>query len=575
MAGVVDSPALFCAFTITLPSQPQPLRVNVQAEYHSDDFLSCITPSLALALPSSGDKWYENATAVARVEVSNNGVDFFATGKSFSFVPVRSESVVAQVDLKSLEVTATRPLKGPLTGGTRVVLSLSFAFPGSVVYCQFGAEVVRGSITPATFEVVCVSPRVRIEGAVRLAIGANGVDFDVYAAEFEYAVDASKRFILSPLNGLVSGGTLLHISGAAFDEDGGYTCKIGTQVVTANYVNATHIGCRTPAVAKPQEVPVRISDNGIDYSEFNLSFVYVEPLFVTSIYPASGGVDGGELVNVVGGNFTAGAEAVTCRFGNAVTTGTILSASTIQCTAPNSSYASLTKVAVEVSSNCQDYSNSGVVYRYTPALVVHSLEPNHGPLAGGTEVVVTGANFQNSSSMRCKFGERVTLAATFLDSTQFVCVSPSAAAEGDVYVEVADYGLFGILNGSFFSNSKSIFTYDRDLATDSVFPSQGPTTGNFSVRLTGGPYRKTDAVRCKFAEVVVVATWVSYDEILCMAPPHSPGVFTLEVTRNAQDYADTRVPFLYYAEQESAPSRPHLVRRMRLARALTSTAWPS
>ncbi|KAF1783978.1 Immunoglobulin E-set [Phytophthora cactorum] len=226
------------------------------------------------------------------------------------------------------------------------------------------------------------------------------------------------------------------------------------------------------------------------------------------------------------------------------------------------------KVAVEVSSNGQDFSSSGNVYHYTPTPDVYSLEPNHGPVQGGTEVVVTGINFQNSSSLRCKFGERVTAAATFLNSTQFTCVSPSGFNEGDVYVEITNHGLFG---ASIFTSSRKVFTYDAELKIDSVFPSLGPTIGNFSVQITGGPFRKTDVVRCKFAEIVVVANWKSYDEVLCIAPPHSPGVFTLELTRNGQDYTDTLVPLRTTRSKESAPFHPLLVQHMQLELALMST----
>ncbi|KAI9998049.1 hypothetical protein PInf_002383 [Phytophthora infestans] len=204
------------------------------------------------------------------------------------------------------------------------------------------------------------------------------------------------------------------------------------------------------------------------------------------------------------------------------------------------------KVAVEVSSNGQDYSSGGNVYHYTPTPDVYALEPNHGPVQGGTEVVVTGINFQNTSSLRCKFGERVTAAATFINSTQFTCVSPGGLNEGDVYVEMTNHGLFG---ASTFTVSRKVFTYDPKMKVDSVFPSSGPTSGNFSVHITGGPFRKSDAVRCKFSEIVVVARWMSYDEVQCMAPPHSSGVFTLALTRNGQDYADTLTPFTYYEEQ--------------------------
>ncbi|ETI39612.1 hypothetical protein F443_14802, partial [Phytophthora nicotianae P1569] len=146
--------------------------------------------------------------------------------------------------------------------------------------------------------------------------------------------DTSRGWKVTPLNGVIGGGTLLHISETSFDEDGSYSCKIGAQIVRAEYANATHVGCRTPAVTKPQQVAVKISDNEVDFSEFNLTFAYVEPLFVSIIYSVSGDIEGGQLVNVVGGNFTTGAETITCRFGDVVTNATVLSASNAQCAAP-------------------------------------------------------------------------------------------------------------------------------------------------------------------------------------------------------------------------------------------------
>ncbi|KAG3227824.1 hypothetical protein PC129_g1619 [Phytophthora cactorum] len=332
VSGVRNTPSLSCAFTIEMPSRMEPQRVIVPGQFYSDEYLGCVTVSLQSFLPSSGDKWFLNATAIATVEVSNNGVDFISTARPFIFTPVVDIPSVAPVDLKTLGVVSAKPTKGPIRGGTPVLLTLSTAFPSSFVFCSFGSEVVPGTVK--TNKVECVAPKTRTAGTVRLAIGANGVDFEVFAAEFEYFEDASRFLNLTPLNGVLGGGTLLHISGISFDEHSSYSCKVGELVVRAEYSNDTHVGCRTPAVAKPHQVSVRISDNDVDYSEFNLSFAYVEPLFVSSIYPVSGDIEGGQRVNVVGGNFTAGAETITCRFGDAVTKATVLSASTAQCAAP-------------------------------------------------------------------------------------------------------------------------------------------------------------------------------------------------------------------------------------------------
>ncbi|KAI9997870.1 hypothetical protein PInf_002127 [Phytophthora infestans] len=332
VSGARDTPSLSCAFNIEMPSRPAPVRVVVPGQFYSDEYVGCITPSLQSFLPSSGDKWLQNATAMAEVGVANNGADFISAAKRFLFIPVVDVTSVAPVDLRTLEVASARPTRGPIRGGTPVLLTLSTAFPSSVVFCSFGSEVVRGTVK--TNKVRCVAPRTRTAGTVRLAIGANGLDFEVFAADFEYFKDASRSLTLTPLNGVIGGGTLLHLSGVPFDKDGSNSCKIGGLAVRAEYSNETHVGCRTPAVTRPQQVSVKISDNAVDYSEFNLSFAYVEPLFVSRIYPVSGDIEGGQLVNVVGGNFTAGAETITCRFGDAVTNASVLSASTAQCAAP-------------------------------------------------------------------------------------------------------------------------------------------------------------------------------------------------------------------------------------------------
>lgn len=79
---------------------------------------------------------------------------------------------------------------------------------------------------------------------------------------------------------------------------------------------------------------MRISDNGHDFTRFNLTFTYEPPLFVTRIYPTSGDVGGGGLVTVTGGNFVPGVDQITCRFGDALSDATVLSTTAVTCPAP-------------------------------------------------------------------------------------------------------------------------------------------------------------------------------------------------------------------------------------------------
>ena len=60
--------------------------------------------------------------------------------------------------------------------------------------------------------------------------------------------------------------------------------------------------------------------------------------------------------------------------------------------------------SVEVATNGQQFSRSGVAFVWYPAPVVSSVTPSHGPTAGHSGVVVSGANFANGSHYACRFG---------------------------------------------------------------------------------------------------------------------------------------------------------------------------
>ena len=80
----------------------------------------------------------------------------------------------------------------------------------------------------------------------------------------------------------------------------------------------------------------------------------------------------------------------------------------VQEVQPGVSYEAGGKVALEVTQNGQDYSDSRVVFEYLPVAQVTSLEPRHGPVYGGTEVLVRGRFFRNSSLLTCQFGNKVS-----------------------------------------------------------------------------------------------------------------------------------------------------------------------
>jgi len=109
--------------------------------------------------------------------------------------------------------------------------------------------------------------------------------------------------------------------------------------------------------------------------------------------------------------------------------------------------------------------------------------------------------------------------------------------------------LKGYLSGDDISQSSVIFSYDTNIRIRDIFPLLGPTSGNFSVRVNGGPFNNTLELRCKFGNIAVQALYIDAGSIRCFAPPHPAGVYPLEVSINDQDYTFQRTPFFYYADE--------------------------
>lgn len=143
------------------------------------------------------------------VSLSSNGIDF-------------SESTLTYTYVSAFEVISASPLVGPTTGGTPVVFQTMATRPTLTslgkIYCRFGDVIVEGSASAssaATTSFVCKTPRHR-PGVVTFLVGLNGVDFDTYVGEFEYERDGSAWLEISPVRGVVDGGTLVYVSGIEF-----------------------------------------------------------------------------------------------------------------------------------------------------------------------------------------------------------------------------------------------------------------------------------------------------------------------------------------------------------------------
>ena len=223
-------------------------------------------------------------------------------------------------------------------------------------------------------------------------------------------------------------------------------------------------------------------------------------------------------------------------------------------------------VAVEVSNNGQQFSDSYIEFEYHPLIVLGTLYPVSGPAVGGTRVVIHLAKhtFQHSNAFKfkqedsnmlengklCTWGSIAnstnrSYLATVESATSISCFTPSHVS-GNVSVSVS-------LNGKDFNIESALtFRYDADQRELDVFPLTGPIYGGTAVTVRGislnGPTVATmDRVKCAFGREIVSAFRITSDEIRCRSPPVSaPRSVNFEISTNGGiDFTKDRAQFLY------------------------------
>ena len=202
---------------------------------------------------------------------------------------------------------------------------------------------------------------------------------------FEYEVVAA--YSVYPNTGPTAGGTMVEILGAGIEvpDVRGLFCQFGA----SDPVSATHTSReRVICVAPPSQggavgaVPVRLLNNDAVYGSV-VAYTYRVLAAVERVHPVAGVRLGGTLVTVFGSGFVGDA-ATQCRFALVAVPARMLSPTQLECTSPLPAVAGY--VPVEVSSNGQDYSTTGVHFEYQQPVAVRALEPSRGPIEGGTFV---------------------------------------------------------------------------------------------------------------------------------------------------------------------------------------------
>ena len=187
------------------------------------------------------------------------------------------------------------------------------------------------------------------------------------------------------------------------------------------------------AAVEGSDAAVAVALNAQQFTPSAAPYRYLADAHARAVFPVGGPTAGGTYVNVsvVSPSDLDGATSVTCRFGARSTDATWEAAGPVPyvaCRSPAAAAAGQVQLVVDLMHGGHALTfGSGVPYSYYPVPSVALLEPNAGPVEGGTQVVVYGTGLEfGVGPARCRFGDNVTDAVVELHTGVLLCATPES-----------------------------------------------------------------------------------------------------------------------------------------------------
>ena len=472
------------------------------------------------------------------VEVSNDGSVFSEKGLVFE----RRDSA---------QLLAVQPSSGPTEGGTRVHLLISGYQFSTVPVCAFGPHRAR-PLSHSHTHVACILPAHNKREVVSVQLWRAGGIQDSgalsTAVAFAYTAGIPHIDVIMPSRGVASGGALVTLIGRGFEA--GARCRFGDILGqgAAEVLSSSVLSCHAAGGVARESVSVEVSNDGTEYSRGHVQFVHDMEFVVKQVVPSYGPVQGGNLLTMHGGPFTADQQQLACRFGqSSVMSAKRTSSSSAVCTVPAGLQGD---VQVEVGESGASFSRSGMVYWLTGDASLSRIVPSTGHAAGGTMLSMVGSHLGlPGAKVRCLFCGGAFVVGRFESSTLVVCSSPAQDA-GQCTVEVSTDG------GLQYTSSGLEYEYRTGSVVQAISPSLGPLLGGTEVRVTGEGLSGVRA-ECRFGSLEVSQARLSASSTVlwCRSPARSAeGTAAVEVSVDGLPFSADSHRFLYY--------RPEVVKRV-------------
>ncbi len=448
--------------------------------------------------------------------------------------------VIAAPAVSSPTLVGVSPASGSTAGGTSVTLSGTDFRAGAVV--RFGGTVAAVSSISST-TIVATTP-VRAAGTVSVSVTNPDGGMASLATAFTFVappvappVSTPSITGVSPASGPAAGGTDITITGTQFLP--GAVVRLGGQLAAVQSQTSTVLVARTPAgPVGTTSVSVTNSDGG--GVTLASAFTYQAPPTLSGVNPATGPTAGGTQVTLSGANFKAG---LVVRFGSTVATIDSVTPSAVVVRTP-AHPAGAVAITVQNPDGTSTQASQSFAYTAPPALPsISSFSPTSGTTAGGTEVVITGTNFQNGVVVR--FGS-LSASVSSVTTTRLVVRTP-AQARGTVALSVLNPDGNGV-------QIDRAYTYrGKAPSVTTVSPSAGDASGGTQVVLDGADFEEGVSVSVNDVPAAVLS--VTPTRVVVRMPPHAPAKVGLVVTNPDSQFTWVPAAFTY---EDAGPAITHV-----------------
>jgi len=360
------------------------------AQWFNDTCIMCLSPQAL----TGGDVW---------VEVSNNGGGGFANFTSSDSTTENLKSVATKFTYtEPVVIERFEPISGPVSGNFSVTVYGGPFVDTDELRCRFGDKSTVGKYLDSK-SIQCFTPYLDQPMTTVLEVTNNDQDYSNQRLSFDFYQDTRLSRIM-PVNGpAVHAGTLVDVYGDNFRNTSATLCRFGLVEIPAVYISSHQLKCETPPlhedsgglwyVALSEQynrypdpahgdvklfptahhyplyysrlVSLEVTNNGQDYSDSGITYLYQEDAVVSGVYNNHGPFSGDTPIFVHGDNFV-NSTLLTCRIGGAVVDAVFMNQQTIMCFTPPRSaveskhnYLSHGEIRSETMPHAQDYKIRG------------------------------------------------------------------------------------------------------------------------------------------------------------------------------------------------------------------------